>query len=110
MDPLIARPEFVDSVSQVIGVWPAEFITEFGEPTDSLDALKLNLLWQRIEPSEEGKRAVFVPVKVNFETDQASTPSCSHFWQRRSTYMNSNRQVSSGSSSKACMVLVFATW
>ena len=91
MNPLIARPEFVDSVSQVIGVWPAEFITEFGEPTDSPDALKLNLLWQRIEPSEEGKRAVIVPVKVNFDTGQASTPLCSHFWQRRSTYMNSNR-------------------
>ena len=79
MDPLIARPKFVDSISQVIGFRSAELITEFGEPADSLDAFKLNLLWQRIEPSEEGKRAVFVPVKVKFDAGQASTPLCSHF-------------------------------
>ncbi len=95
MDPLIARPEFVDSISQVIRFWSAEFIPEFREPADSLGALKLHLLWQRIEPPEEGKRAVLVSVKVDFGAAQASMLLCSHFWEHRSMYQSWQEEANS---------------
>jgi hypothetical protein len=59
VDSLTARLEFIDAVPKVIGFGSPEFVAELSQ-SDSRGALQLNLLGQRIEPSEERKRSVFV--------------------------------------------------
>lgn len=79
MDSLIARAEFIDAVSERIGFRPPEFVAEFSQPADPRGALELNLLGQLVEPSEEGKRAVVVTLKINLGAGQPSTLPCSHY-------------------------------
>lgn len=78
VNPLVAGAQFVDSVSQVVRLWPVQFVPQLCKAADPLRALDLYFLWQRIEPSNQWDRTVLVFVKTDFSVCRRSL-LCSHY-------------------------------
>jgi hypothetical protein len=53
MDSLIAGPKLVNAISQIIRLWPPQFMSKFAQTVDTLDAFGLYLGRKRLKPFQK---------------------------------------------------------
>jgi hypothetical protein len=59
MDILKSRPQFINTITEVISLWAPQLVAKLGQSFNSDYALVLDLGWQLIDPFQKRATLVF---------------------------------------------------